>query len=122
MFLSQHPLQEKASSVYSTHIASVGWLSVGTLATLQQRVINKICPEFAPLLASGGLTFPDIAQAQICLHELPNMILYLHVFETSVPLSASLPWVQQCLQLVDLLFLRSTDQLALCYSVRCSQL
>jgi hypothetical protein len=68
-----------------------------------------------------GLTFPGLSQAQMCLHESPDMLLYLRAFETSVPLSAWLTWVQQCLQLVDLLFLRSTTQLAQCYSVRHSQ-
>jgi hypothetical protein len=119
--LSQHPLQEKASSVYSTQIASVGWLSVGPLAMLQQRVMKNICPELAPLLDSYGINFHDLAQAQRCLHESPDMLLYIRAFETSIPLSASLPWVQQCLQLVNLLFLRSTAQLSLCYSVHRSQ-
>jgi hypothetical protein len=40
MLLSQHPLQEKASSVYSTQITSVGWLIVGPLAMSQQRVMK----------------------------------------------------------------------------------
>jgi hypothetical protein len=53
--------------------------------------MKQICPELAPLLAYDGITFPELAQAHLCLHESPNIILYLLAFETSIPLSASLP-------------------------------
>jgi hypothetical protein len=121
MLLDQCPLQEPSASIYSTKTASIRWLCVSNLATSQQHVMKAICPELAPLRAVDGMIFPDLPQAQMCLHDTPGMLLFLRAFETSMPLSASFTWVQQCLQLVDLLFSHSTAQLALCYSVRRSQ-
>jgi hypothetical protein len=82
MLLATAPPGHVEGSVYSATIESVGWLCVGDLSSTQQRIMKKkICPELTPLLASEGLIFPDLTEAQMCLHESSDMLLYLWAFE-----------------------------------------
>jgi hypothetical protein len=68
-----------------------------------------------------GLIFPDLMEAQMCLNEYPGMPLYLRAFKVAVTISASTSWIQQCVQLVVLLFSRSTTRIAVFYSMRAFQ-
>jgi hypothetical protein len=70
---------------------------LGSPTSDQQRIMKEICPELAPLLTSEGLIFMDLKEAQMCLHEAVDMILYLQTFEAALPMSASISLIQLCL-------------------------
>jgi hypothetical protein len=88
MLLNIAPTRPADASVYSATIELVGWIYVvvGDLASVRQRIMTEMCPELAPLLKLGGLIFPDLTEDQMCLHESPDITLYLRAFEAALPM------------------------------------